>query len=184
MIVQNMSGTQLHISFAMQRRRFALAFACLIALAVGVLACSPAYADAKSYTMPKVDIQAQVETDGSLHVVEQRAFDFSGDFTAVWWELGSGLPSNASIKINGMRMGQLGADGSISGEWTTLKDVPFVLGWRESGGPGTDAYSFDEPKNTVYAFFNQSDTQAMIELDYTVVNGAQAYGDGRAVESS
>ncbi|WP_258552584.1 DUF2207 domain-containing protein [Paraeggerthella sp.] len=177
MIVQNMSGTQLHISFAMQRGRFALAFACLIALAVGILACSPAYADAKSYTMPKVDIQAQVETDGSLHVVEQRAFDFSGDFTAVWWELGSGLPSNASIKINGMRMGQLGADGSISGEWTTLKDVPFVLGWRESGGPGTDAYSFDEPKNTVYAFFNQSDTQAMIELDYTVVNGAQAYGD-------
>ena len=61
-----------------------LAVAALVAFACVLVALAPMQADAKSYSMPKVDIQAQVETDGSLHVVEQRTFDFDGDFTAVW----------------------------------------------------------------------------------------------------
>ena len=36
---------------------------------------------AKSYECPRVDTTAQVQTDGSLHVVEQRTFAFDGSFT-------------------------------------------------------------------------------------------------------
>ena len=163
--MQNMSGSQLRESFAFSRRNAVLFCAALLALACALVALAPGQAHAKSYTMPKVDIQAQVETDGALQVTEQRTFDFDG------------LPQNASLKINGVRMANVDADGTVVGDWTTLPSEAFVLGWRESGGPGKDSYSFDAPKNSVYVFFNASDDRRIIELDYTVVNGAQAYSD-------
>lgn len=174
--MQNTSGSHLCAPPALSRRTAALLCAVLFALACAFVALSPSPALAKSYTMPKVDIQAQVETDGSLHVVEQRTFDFNGDFTTVMWPFGE-LPDNASIDVNGVRIGKVGTDGAIAGEWTTLEDVPFQLGWREEGGPGGDAYSFDSAQNTLYAFFNANDEKLMVELDYTIVNGAQAYKD-------
>ncbi len=84
--------------------------AALLALACVLVALASRQAHAKSYTMPKVDIQAQVETDGSLQVTEQRTFDFDGDFTAIWWTF-NGLPSNASLKVNGVRMANVDATG-------------------------------------------------------------------------
>ncbi|MDJ1650009.1 MULTISPECIES: DUF2207 domain-containing protein [Gordonibacter] len=150
--------------------------ALLACVALAIVAAAPSTAWAKSYDMTKVDITAQAETDGSLHAVEQRTFDFNGDFTAVWWTF-SGLPSNAQLQVNSMRMARVGADGAVEGEWKTLPSVPFVLSWRDVGGPGTEAYSVDKPLNAVYAFFNVSDERLMIELDYTVINGVQAYED-------
>ncbi|MEG0461698.1 DUF2207 domain-containing protein [Gordonibacter sp.] len=148
----------------------------MLAVALSLAFGAPSQAFAKSYDMPKVDIAAQAETNGSLHAVEQRTFNFNGDFTAVWWTF-DGLPSNAELKINSMRMARVDANGAATGEWQTMPSAPFMLDWRDSGGPGTDAFSFDAPKKTVYAFFNASDEKVMIELDYTVVNGVQAYQD-------
>ncbi len=162
---------------ALRRKSIACACVLAVAFAFALVAATPASADAKSYTMPSVNIKAQVETDGSLHVVEQRTFDFDGDFTAVGWNLGGQLPANAQIQINGVRTGQVDADGAIAGDWTALPSVPFVLEWRDAGGPGTSAYSFDSPQNTAYVFFNASNTKMMVELDYTVLNAAQAYED-------
>lgn len=176
MIVQNMSGSQLREFFSFSRRSLVLICAALVALACVVVAFAPSHAYAKSYTMPKVDIQAQVETDGALQVTEQRTFDFDGDFTAVWWTF-DGLPSNASLQINGVRMANVDADGNVVGDWATLPSESFVLSWRDSGGPGVDSYSFDAPMNSVYVFFHASDERCIIELDYTVVNGAQAFQD-------
>ena len=79
--MQNMSGSQLRESFAFSRRNAVLFCAALLALACALVALAPGQAHAKSYTMPKVDIQAQVETDGALQVNEQRTFDFDGDFS-------------------------------------------------------------------------------------------------------
>ena len=107
--MQNMSGSQLRESFAFSRRNAVLFCAALLALACALVALAPGQAHAKSYTMPKVDIQAQVETDGALQVTEQRTFDFDGDFSAVWWTF-DGLPQNASLKINGVRMANVDAD--------------------------------------------------------------------------
>ena len=158
------------------RRASLLALAAVLALAAcAFVAAQPQQALAKSYDMPKVDITAQAETDGSLHAVEQRVFDFNGDFTAVWWTID--VPQNAQLQVNSVRIANADKENAVAGEWTQLSDVPFVLDWREAGGPGTEAYSVDTPKNMVYVFFNAIDERKIVELDYTVVNGVQAYKD-------
>lgn len=161
------------------RRAFSLVAALLIAclaLAAAVVLAAPGHALAKSYRMPSVNITAQVETDGSLHVTEQRAFEFDGNYSAVWWTFNN-LPSNAEIHVNGVRVGNVDETGATTGDMQALPSVPFVREWREKGGPSSPAYSFDDPKNTVYVFFDATDAHAMVELDYTVANAAQAYED-------
>ena len=103
-----------------------------------------------------------------------------GDFTAVWWAF-DGLPSGASLQVNGVRMAPVSDDGTVAGEWTTLEAVSFMPGWRDEGGPGTDAYSLDKPKDTVYVFFDVSDERMMVELDYTIVNGVPVVQRGELV---
>lgn len=158
----------------------ALAAAALLAVALATLALpgplGAGQALAKSYECPRVDTTAQVQTDGSLHVVEQRTFDFDGSFTAVWWTF-EGLPSNAKVQVNAMRMAAVDSEGNVVGDWMPMQQVTFQLAWRDAGGPGVDAWSFDEPQDTVYAFFDVEDAEMIFELDYTVVNGVQAYED-------
>lgn len=156
--------------------RAAAASACVVAMAILMLWATPDPAFARSYTMPRVDISAQAETDGSLQVTERRTFDFDGSFTAVWWAF-EGLPDNADLQINSVRMAVLDAEGQPVGEVEPLEAVPFVVDWREAGGPGKTSYSFDAPKDTVYVFFDVSSARMLIELDYTVENGVQAYRD-------
>ena len=161
------------------RKKFPLTLAALMLslFAIGMLlVLMPGQAFAKSYTMPKVDITANAATDGSLDVVEQRTFDFDGDFTAVWWTF-KDLPSNASFVVNSMSMTKIGPDGTPVGEAVSLPNTAFNLAWRDAGGPGKDSYSVDSPLNTVYAFFNVADETAIITLDYTIINGVQAYKD-------
>ena len=152
------------------------AVALLAALPASISPLGAAQALAKSYECPRVDTTAQVQTDGSLHVVEQRTFDFDGSFTAVWWTF-EDLPSNAEVQVNGMRMAPVDGEGNVVGDWVPLQRVTFQLAWRDAGGPGIDAWSFDEPQDTVYAFFDVEDAEMIFELDYTVVNGVQAYED-------
>ncbi len=176
--VQNMSRTQMGAREARFRSlpaAFALLALCLVA-AFAAGAAFPDEAYAKSYSCPKVDITANVAADGSLGVVEQRTFDFDGDFTAVWWTF-DGLPENSMLKVNGVSITKLDADGAPVGEPVPLKETSFNLEWREAGGPGTDAYSVDSPKNSVYVFFNVSDERMAVTLDYTIKGGIVAYSD-------
>lgn len=124
--------------------------------------------------MPQTVIDATVEDDGDLHVVEQRTFDFSGDFSAVWWSFDS-VPQGATVRVDGVRM----ANGTVgeASSWTELASVPFRISWRDEGGPDSTSYSFDEPQDTVYVFFDESDTTVTIELDYTVIDAVRAYAD-------
>lgn len=154
----------------------AMVFALCAIAALAAIVAMPQQAYAKSYTCPKVDITANAATDGSLDVVEQRTFEFDGDFTAVWWTI-DGIPEGGSLKINGVSLTKLGDDGMPSGETIQLKDTSFNLDWREAGGPGTEAYSVDSPKNTVYVFFDASDETMVVTLDYTIEGGIVAYED-------
>ena len=54
---------------------------------------------AKSYTMGPVVIEAQVKPDGSMSVVEQRSFDFTGDYSRVYWDLATGTARRA-VTVN------------------------------------------------------------------------------------
>ncbi|MDO8915743.1 MAG: DUF2207 domain-containing protein [Coriobacteriia bacterium] len=67
--------------------RSAGSLALVTMLSVVLLIASPAMALAKSFTMPSVAIDATILTDGSLAVVEKRSFEFSGDYTRVYWDL-------------------------------------------------------------------------------------------------
>lgn len=147
-----------------------------VILSCTVLVVRPASAQAATYTIPSVDISAQAETDGSLHVVDQRTFSFDGACTVVKWTF-SGLPSGSEISINSVRMASLGGEGATAGYPQVLGSVPFVLSWRDGGGPSGDCYSYDRARNTVYVFFGASDGSRLIELDYTVANGVTAYAD-------
>lgn len=148
----------------------------LLFAALACVALMPMQAFAKSYTMPLVNIQAQVATDGSMHVVEQRAFDFDGDFSAVWWDFGE-LPENGEITIRSVAISTANAQGELLGDLTELDDVPFATEWRDAGGPSKDAYSYDLARNTLYVFFSAHDEKMIIQVDYTITNAAQAYAD-------
>lgn len=148
---------------------------CLVIAASIATVAQPvkAFAD---YSISKVSISAQVETDGSLHVVEQRTFEFDEGTSSIQWSLG-GLPSNTGVEINSVRMAPVGSDGQMAGYPQVLKSVPFVLQWRDSGGPGSDSYSYDRTWNNVHVFFGTEGGGRLIELDYTVENGVTAYAD-------
>lgn len=153
----------------------AVAFVVLmsVALVFASLGANPQQAEAKSYTMPEVNISADATTDASLNVIETRTFDFDGSFTAVWWTF-SKLPADANLKINGAYISYASTPKDTM---VSLSEVAFSLGWRDAGGPGRDSYSFDSPKNTVYVFFDASDEVVDIKLDYTIENGVTAYKD-------
>lgn len=151
-------------------------FAVCLAIAASVVVFTQPVKAFADCSISKVSISAQVETDGSLHVIEQRTFDFDEGTSSIQWSLG-GLPSNTGVEINSVRMAPIGSDGRMAGYPQVLNSVPFVLQWRDSGGPGSDSYSYDRTQNNVYVFFGAEGGGRLIELDYTVENGVTAYAD-------
>jgi len=64
---------------------------CVVALTLtGVAALGTPAAFAKSYEMTRVWIDATVAPDGSMTVIEERTYDFTGDYTFAFWELDKG----------------------------------------------------------------------------------------------
>ncbi|NHM16911.1 DUF2207 domain-containing protein [Eggerthellaceae bacterium zg-887] len=150
--------------------RLALVFA-VLAVAVGVLAF-PQAAWAKSYSMPRVDMEAQVEPNGDLRVTERRTFDFDGEFTAVWWDFGR-LPDGSDLVVDSVTY----EDGAQGSQARAVAEVPFDFEWREEGGPGGEAFSYDEAQTTLYAFFEVEDEDLTVGLSYTITNFARVYDD-------
>ena len=61
-----------------------------------------ALASDRSYQITQVDIDATVDADGTLHVVETRTFDFDGSFNGVYWDIPTGYnPNNGQeVEVN------------------------------------------------------------------------------------
>ncbi len=150
--------------------RLALVFA-VLALAACVLAF-PQAAWAKSYSMPRVDMEAQVKPNGDLQVTERRTFDFDGEFTAVWWDFGK-LPDGSDLVVDSVTY----AGGDQGSQTRAVVEVPFAFEWREEGGPGGEAFSYDEAQTTLYAFFEAEDEALTVGLSYTIMNFTQVYDD-------
>lgn len=143
---------------------------CLFAIAMLACLALPSHAYAKEYSIPKVDITADAQSDGSLHVVEQRTFSFDGHFTCIWWNMRSG-----SFTVNSVQIGEVDDNGDVA--FHDMPSVGFDISWRDEGGPGTTSYSIDTGKNTVYAFFDATDCDVVIRIDYTVKQGVTPYKD-------
>ncbi len=155
--------------------RCALACAALALAVVALLALAPASAYAKDYSCPEVNIAAMADADGTFYVQEHRTFDFDGEFTCVWWELGKNLPADASIAVAGISLAS--GSGGDDAAFEELPEVEFESLWRDEGGPGYPAWSYDAVYDTVYAFFEADDEALTFQLDYAVVNGVQVYED-------
>lgn len=174
-----MGSTTTNSQYGFRGARFAFAsLVALCALCVALFAI-PQDAQAKSYTCPSVVIDATVQPDGSLSVVETRTFDFDGTFSAVWWNFDS-MPSDecelsvASVEV-ASREGE-SADAS-STESASLPEVAFERAWREEGGPSEPSYSLDEDYRTVYVFNDVSDESVDVTLCYSITNFVQVYDD-------
>lgn len=148
----------------------------LAAISFSILFLFPQQAYAKSYSMPQVDIKAEVTSEGDIKVTERRIFDFSGEFSATWWNLGT-LPDDATLEVESVSMTKVDKSGSPIGNTISLPEESFILSWRDAGGPSNDAFSVDAPLNTIYAFFDAYNERIAFTLSYTVKQGAQAWKD-------
>ena len=95
-------------------RRSLRAVVAALAVALLSLAIVALPAQARDFSIDKVDIDATVETDGTLTVTEVRTFDFDGSFNGVYWDISKGEYEGRYIDVN-----VLGA-GTIEGDTVTL----------------------------------------------------------------
>ena len=74
---------------------------CIMLLAVAFL-IAPAKAFARDLSIDTVNIDATVQKDGTLHVVETRTFYFNGSFHGVYWNLpvGKNKYNGQNVEVN------------------------------------------------------------------------------------
>ena len=152
------------------RFRITIALTVCFALAC-LLVAAPGQAAAKEYEMSRVDMEINVQDTGDVKFTEARQFDFDGQFTCVWWTFGQ-IPKNATIKIDGVSL-----QGAGSSDSRAIESVPFQVEWRDAGGPGGEAWSYDEQQKTLYVFFDAYDESLNVIINWTVENGISAYDD-------
>lgn len=139
--------------------RFALV---VLAAALGAtLFAAPAHA--KSYSMTKVDIEAEVQPDGSMIVTEQRTFDFNGDYTFAYWEIDKG--GSDSLEMLGLS----GPEGAY-----TRSELSYVDPDRT---PQTYTFIDYGSYYDVRAYFRAADTEHTITLTYRVAGAATRWQD-------
>lgn len=141
--------------------------------------CMPEKALAADYRCSEVDLLASVETDGSVHMTDQRIFDFTEEEGAqerLKW-LYDGFIEGAEVTIERVRMAPVDDDGALAAEWTELPETTFQLPWRGGGGPEHDAWAYDKFQHTLYAFVDAMPERVMFEVVYRVEDAIEAFDD-------
>lgn len=139
----------------------------------------PGKALAADYRCSEVDLLASVETDGSVHMTDQRIFDLTEGESAperLKW-LYDGFIEGAEVTIERVRMAPVDGDGALAGEWTELPETTFLLPWRGGGGPEHDAWAYDKFQHTLYAFVDAMPERVMFEVVYRVEDAIEAFDD-------
>lgn len=148
-------------------------------LVVLIALVAPVTAFAADYRCSEVDLLASVETDGSVHMTDQRIFDLTegeGAHERLKW-LYDGFIEGSEITIERVRMAPADADGALSGEWKELSETTFQLPWRGGGGPEHDAWAYDKFQHTLYAFVDAMPERVMFEVVYRVEDAIEAFDD-------
>ncbi len=146
--------------------------AVLVLAAVLVALPSRAYAD--DYTMGPVVINATVDANGSLTVVEQRTFDFDGSFNGVYWDIP--LATNQQGAVSGVQV-------------LSVRDLGDGSVFENAGAPGS-ASKGDANKYTtetkqggaesvleVMLYKPQEDAQTTYEITYRLTGAVMAWAD-------
>ncbi len=160
-----------------------------------------AFAD---YANPTVKTVAQVRTDASMHVVEQRSYRFGDAYSAVTWPF-TGITDKQQVTISAVRITQIDEVGTVVKDWLSLAEVPFQTNWRalmqSTEGLSTDfekartesenvdhaadkivfpranTFAFDSRQNNLYVFLESTYVNTVIECDYVIENAALIYND-------
>ena len=138
------------------------------------------FLSSQPYSSPKTEITAQVNSDGSLLVTEQRTFTFPSKTTCIRWKHDA-LSDSSEISMRGLRVSTVDESGNATSS-TELSLVSFDEAWRSTSGsddigPAGACYAIDDEYSTVYTFFPAEAGTVVYTLDYTVENAAVAWRD-------
>ncbi len=152
---------------------FAIAFACMFAPAPAFADSNP---DSGEYSIERVTISSNVQTDGSLHVVEQRVIRFEENHANLcWWQ---DLPGGDSVEyLTGISVAQMGSVDQQELNLVPLEYAEYDPQWREGEVPAKDVYSFDEEHGRTYAFFDVTGEYVLLQSEYDIVGAVQLYKD-------
>jgi uncharacterized membrane protein len=143
----------------MPRLMLALVFAVLV---VGLF-LAPAEAQAKSFTLPKADVVADVQPDGSVVITENITYDFSGSFEGGYREipLKDGMSvSDVSVSENGSQYAP-GASAELG----------------SSGAPGTYGTANLGNAYRIVWHYRATDEERTFTVSYRLNGLAVAYDD-------
>ncbi len=82
------------------------------------------------YANPSVTTVAQMQTNGSMRVSEQRDYSFSEKYSIITWPF-TGLSSKQPVEIEAVRIILMDQEGNIVRDWSALESVPFQSAWRD-----------------------------------------------------
>lgn len=152
---------------------FALALAC-------VFVPAPAFADSNpdsgEYSIERVSISSNVQTDGSLHVVEQRVIHFEENHANLcWWQ---DLPGGDSAEyLTSISVAQMDSMDQQELNLVPLEYAEYDPEWREGAVPSRDVYSFDAEHGRTYAFFGVTGEYVLLQSEYDIVGAVQLCKD-------
>ena len=140
----------------------------LAALAVLLVLCLPRPATAREYTIDKVDIDATVNADGSLDVVEARTFDFDGSFNGVYWDISRQAPAASSTgtapQVSVTAVQDLSSQGTEFVESGTGQSGTYTV--SDSGGA-----------TRVKIYAPHDDESATVRIAYKITGFVSAWAD-------
>ena len=162
----------------------AVLVALLVSFALLLIPISAERAYAAPYEYSHASINAQVQTDASVRVVEHRVLSFSGDCDQYQQEY-HGLQKNQQLVINDVRIAPVDELGNVVGDWQRLSPVAFRSEWRRTMPSDklaeltqSGSYAYDMTKHITHMYFPaHAGDNIVVEFDYSVVNGALAYKD-------
>lgn len=151
------------------RRPRALFVALFGLIALALVAC-PVSAHADGFSMPNVKIDAEVKSDGSLHVVERRTFEFDDDVNGVFWDIP--FAANKQGRTTSVAISSVSVDGR------TFENV-------DSANKGEDgvytAQKEGEGSNVTAKIMvftpHDDESSANVTIDYTINGAVMAWGD-------
>lgn len=85
----------------------------VVAVTLAAWLAAPSSALAKSYEIPRVDIDATLQPDGTLVVTEDRTFSFDGSFNGVYWRLPAGDYEGRSVEPQVESVGVVSPSGRL-----------------------------------------------------------------------
>lgn len=151
-------------------RRFSAVALATVAFTLLAMVVVPTVARADGFSMPRVDIHATVETDGSLAVTEARRFEFNDDVNGIFWTIPAGenqQGSSVSLEVTGVNVD----DGSGTRDFTPVD-------YASNGDDGVYETSWDGSGAVLKVYAPHADGDAAtVTVRYKLVGAVMAWSD-------